>query len=148
MSLNACELEIDLFCHGLRLPDDVSLAGARGVSRTRAGLGSGLELAIPVVGSRLKPEVWVNAPVVERFATFSPYRLAGEPGRYEIVDDRNGARYTVRLPAEPVWYPRLTSRDVPMHRIGVLQGTYLAIYANPTCAFWSYSPPVDRKSVV
>jgi hypothetical protein len=40
--LNACELEIDLFCRGLRVPEDVALQGARGVRRTRAGLGSGL----------------------------------------------------------------------------------------------------------
>lgn len=142
--LNACELEIDLFCRGLRVPLDVSLAGARGVSRTRAGLGSGLELAIPG-GSLLKREIWTNAPVVEHFATHSPYRLTGRPGAYEVVDDRNAERYPVRLPPEPSWYPRLTSREIPMHRIGVLQGTYLAIYANPTCAFWSYSPPVNCK---
>ena len=45
--LNACELEIDLFCKGLRVPPEVPLTGARGVSRTRAGLGSGLELVLP-----------------------------------------------------------------------------------------------------
>jgi len=44
MSLNACELEIDLFCRGLRVPTGVSLAGVRGLARTRAGLGSGLEI--------------------------------------------------------------------------------------------------------
>ena len=144
MALNACELEIDLFCHGLRVPADVSLVGARGVSRTRAGLGSGLELAIPA-RSVLKREIWINAPVVERFVAHSPYRLTGEPGAYAVVDDRHGERYPVRLPPEPSWYPRLTSREIPMHRIGVLQGTYLAIYANPTCAFWNYSPPVNCK---
>ena len=47
MALNACELEIDLFCRGMRIPADVSLDGARGISRTRAGLGSGLEITIP-----------------------------------------------------------------------------------------------------
>ena len=30
MPLNACELEIDLFCRGLRVPPAVSLEGARG----------------------------------------------------------------------------------------------------------------------
>jgi hypothetical protein len=45
--LNACELEIDLFCRGMRVPADVSLEGARSVSRTRAGLGSGLEVVLP-----------------------------------------------------------------------------------------------------
>jgi hypothetical protein len=28
MGLNACELEIDLFCRGMRIPSDASLAGA------------------------------------------------------------------------------------------------------------------------
>jgi hypothetical protein len=74
MPLNACELEIDLFCRGMRVPEGVSLAGARPVSRTRAGLGSGLELVIPT-RSHVKPEIWVNAPVIERFAQASPYRL-------------------------------------------------------------------------
>ena len=67
-SLNACELEIDLFCRGMRVPDDVSLAGARNVTRTRAGLGSGLEVVLPTA-SHAKKEIWVNVPVVERFAT-------------------------------------------------------------------------------
>ena len=56
MHLNACELEIDLFCRGLKVPPDVSLDGARGISRTRAGLGSGLELVIPT-GSWLKGDI-------------------------------------------------------------------------------------------
>ncbi|MBI3494318.1 MAG: hypothetical protein HY047_21430 [Acidobacteria bacterium] len=145
MPLNACELEIDLFCRGMRLPDDVSLAGARSVSRTRAGLGSGLEIAVPS-RSMLKREIWVNVPVVERFARSSPYRLAGGPQEgYAIVDDRDTTRYPVRLPAAPAWYSRQTSRDVPMHRIGVLQGTYLAIYVNPVCAFWNADPRLNCK---
>ena len=76
MTLNACELEIDLFCRGMRVPDDVPLDGARGISRTRAGLGSGLEIAIPT-GSRKKREIYTNVPVTERFAGESPYRLTG-----------------------------------------------------------------------
>ena len=67
MPQNACELEIDLFDCGMRLPRDLSLTGARGVRRTRAGLGSGLEIAIPAA-SLPKDEIWVNVPVVESFA--------------------------------------------------------------------------------
>lgn len=78
MRLNACELEIDLFCRGMRIPADVSLEGARGISLTRAGLGSGLEIVIPT-DSWLKRDVWVNVPVVEAFSQSSPYVLAGEP---------------------------------------------------------------------
>lgn len=142
--LNACELEIDLFCRGLRVPDEVSLAGARGISRTRAGLGSGLELVIPT-SSWMKRNIWMNAPVTEHFVASSPYVLGGSPAGYFVRDERTGTEYPVRIPKEPSWYRRLTSRDVPMSRIGVLQGTYLGIYINPVCAFWNYRPSVNCK---
>src|ERR1700674_5748206 len=104
MRLSACELEIDLFCRGMRVPAGVSLEGARGVSRTRAGLGSGLEVIIPT-HSRIKNEIWANVPVVEAFAKRSPYRLTGASGPgYTIVDDRTDARYPVHLPPQPEWY--------------------------------------------
>ncbi len=140
---NACELEIDLLCKGMRVPDEVALDGARGVSRTRAGLGSGLEIVLPT-GSWLKDEVWVNVPVVEPFVASSPYRLAGSPGRgYVVIDERTATRFPIRLPSEPSWYGRTTTSGVPMSRVGVLQGTYLGIYVNMTCAFWNYNPALN-----
>jgi hypothetical protein len=143
--LNACELEIDLFCKGMRVPDDVPLEGARGVARTRAGLGSGLEIALPT-GSRLKREIWVNVPVVEAFAARSPYVLGGDTsGGYFVADERLADRYPIRIPLAPRWYSQLTSGEIPMNRIGVLQGTYLGIYVNPVCAFWNYSPPLNCR---
>jgi hypothetical protein len=145
MALNACELEIDLFCQGMRVPDEVSLGDARGVSRTRAGLGSGLEVVLPT-GSTVKHEIWVNVPVAESFAHRSPYVLTGSPhDGYAIVDTRSNAMYPVRLPAEPGWYARTTRRGTQMSRIGVLQGTYLGIYVNPVCAFWNYDPALNCR---
>jgi len=145
MPRNACELEIDLFCRGMVVPGDVSLDGARAVSRTRAGLGSGLEIAIPT-GSSLKDEVWVNVPVQEAFAHRSPFRLAGgrEQG-YQILDSRTGEAHAIRVPDAPAWYHRETSRGIPMPRIGVMQGTYLGIYVNPVCSFWNTSPSLKCK---
>ena len=100
MPLNACELEIDLFCRGLRLPPGALLPGARGVTRTRAGLGSGLEIAIPA--PLAKREIWVNVPIVEPFVRATPYRLTGDPeAGYAIVDERDDSIYPIRLPAEP-----------------------------------------------
>lgn len=136
--LNACELEIDLFCRGVRVPEDVPLEGARGVRRTRAGLGSGLELVIPT-GSWMKREIWMNAPVLEPFVLASPYVLQGGPEKYEVHDERGRFRYPVRLPHQPVWYGWETSHGTPMSRVGVLQGTYLGIYINPVCEFWKTS---------
>lgn len=141
--LNSCELEIDLFCRGMRIPAGVSLDGARGVSRTRAGLGSGLEVILPS-GSAFQKHIWVNVPVEERFAAGSPYRLTGSPlSGYAIVDERTSHEYAARLPVEPKWYSRRTAGGVPMDRIGQLQGTYLGIYINPVCAFWNYSPALN-----
>jgi biotin synthase-related radical SAM superfamily protein len=145
MPLNACEFEIDLLCRGLRVPESVDLGHARGIQRTRAGLGSGLELTIPAP-IWLKPAIWVNAPVVERFVQTSPYVLAGSPSDgYTVIDERDGTPYEIGIPTEPVWYARVTSRNVPMNRIAVMQGTYLAIYVNPVCAFWNYKPSLNCK---
>ena len=143
--LNACELEIDLFCRGLRVPAEVSLVGARGISRTRAGLGSGLEIVIPA-HSWLKRDVWMNAPVAEAFAQSSPYvlELSRETG-YSVYDEARAHRYQVDLPPEPAWYRRETSHEVPMSRIGVMQGTYLGIYLNSICAFWDCRPALNCK---
>ncbi len=141
-SLNPCELEIDLFCKGMRVDSSCALEkDARPVQRTRAGLGSGLELIIP---GGLK-DVWVNVPVEEAFARRSCYRLIREGGAYWVVDERQGFRYTVRFSPEPEWYDRVTSRGTPMHRIGVLQGTYLGIYISNACGFWYHSPAMNCR---
>jgi hypothetical protein len=145
MPLNACELEIDLFCRGVRVPDDVPLDGARGISRTRAGLGSGLEVVIPG-GSWLKDRIWSNLPVEESFARESPYVLEGSPREgYRVRDERDQTRYAIEIPPEPEWYSRSTGRGIPMNRIGVLQGTYLGIYVNMVCTFWNYSPSLNCR---
>ncbi|HLN80626.1 MAG TPA: hypothetical protein VK392_05490, partial [Thermoanaerobaculia bacterium] len=58
------ELEIELFCRGIRIDPTCELGtDGRRITRTRAGLGSGLELLIP--GRRR--DHWANVPVVERF---------------------------------------------------------------------------------
>jgi hypothetical protein len=143
--LNPCELEIDLFCRGIRIPPSVSLEGARGITRTRAGLGDGLEVVLPT-GSWLKKQIWVNIPVEEAFAKQSPYMLEGCPeSGYRIRDDRSGASYPIEIPRQPAWYSRETSRGIPMSRIGVLQGTYLGIYVNMVCTFWNYNPPLNCR---
>lgn len=139
-SLNPCELEIDLFCRGLRIDPSCTLENdARLMSRTRAGLGSGLEITIP---GPLK-EIWVNVPIEEDFVTASPYTLFKHNGEYVLRDSRQDATYAIRIPPEPAWYSQQTSRGTPMCRIGVLQGSYLGIYISNSCLFW-YTKPVGN----
>ncbi|HKD12058.1 MAG TPA: radical SAM protein [Thermoanaerobaculia bacterium] len=131
------ELEIELFCRGVRIDPscDVESDGRR-LARTRAGLGSGLELVLP---SRRK-RIWVNVPVVEPFAARSPLRLTRRPEGYGVADERDGRLYPVEVPEEPAWYGRQTSSGVEMHRVGVLQGNYLGIYVSTSCLLWASRP--------
>jgi len=136
---NPCELEIELFCRGLRLDPSCTLErDARGFHRIRAGLGSGLELIIP---GDLK-DVWCNVPVSEPFVAASPFLLRKEDDHYVIVDRRGEEAYAVSLPAEPAWYRRATTAGTTMASVGVLQGTYLGVYISETCRFWD--PGNDR----
>ena len=76
---NPALLKLDLYCKGMRIDDSCMVAddGGRPLLRTRAGLGSGLELILP-------GGLWTNVPVVERFARSSPYVLYREEGGYLI----------------------------------------------------------------
>ncbi len=135
--LSPVELEIELFCRGMRIDASCTVdEDGRRISRTRAGLGSGLELVLP--GPR-RP-IWVNVPVVEAFALHSPLRLVRERRGYRVVDDRSGDAYAVTLPDEPLWYSRATSSGIPMNRIGVLQGNYLGVYVSNACMYWASTP--------
>ncbi|MEO8433182.1 MAG: radical SAM protein, partial [Acidobacteriota bacterium] len=128
------ELEIELFCRGVRIGPCCELAeDARRVARTRAGLGSGLELVLP--GPR--KEHWVNVPVVEPFARSSPLVLHRVSDGYHVHDERDARLYPVRIPPEPRWYGRTTASGVEMSRIGVLQGNYLGIYVSNACLYWA-----------
>jgi len=134
--LKPVELEIELFCRGMRI-DSSCHAGevGRRITRTRAGLGSGLEIVIPAAPK----DIWVNVPVAETFATHSVFALREVDGRHTVLDARNGTEYDVVIPPEPEWYSQLTSGGVPMSRIGVLQGNYLGIYVSARCLYWSSS---------
>ena len=135
LRLNPCELAIDLFCRGLEVDPSCDLArDARGIARTRAGLGSGLDMRIEGAPPYRRP-VWLNAPLTEPFVARTPWLLRRTQG-YEVVDRRDAASYRIHLPDEPVWYQHKTSRGKPMSEVGILQGTYLGVYVGPICRFW------------
>lgn len=136
---NPALLKLDLYCHGLRLDDTcfIEKDGGRKILRTRAGLGSGLELILP-------GGLWTNVPVAETFAQNSPYVL------HKNVDDRAGVSYQLHRDGEPVarvelsprpeWYDHQTTSGKTMTRIGTLQGTYLGIYPAKVCEYWTAKP--------
>ena len=140
--LKPVELEIELFCRGMRIDRSCEQGSeARRIARTRAGLGSGLEIVIP---ARPK-DIWINVPVVERFAQHSAFELHRDGERHFVLDGRSGIEYRVTIPREPAWYARRTTSGVKMSRIGVLQGNYLGIYVSNRCLYWTWSPSVACK---
>ena len=131
---NSALLKLDLYCKGIRLDDSclVEEDGGRKILRTRAGLGSGLEIILP-------GGLWTNVPVTEPFAAASPYTLHRERGSYRVR--WNGFDVTgVTLSPRPGWYDRETATGKPMTRIGTLQGTYLGIYQAKVCEYWTAKP--------
>ncbi len=141
-NLHPAQLEIELFCKGLKIDGSCELEkDGRAFSRTRAGLGDGLEIILP---SKEK-DIWLNAPVFEEFAKNSPYLILKENGEYKILDELNNIKYPVKLPKTPNWYFKKTKRGITMSQIGVLQGTYLGIYLGKTCKFWTLDNPVNCK---
>jgi uncharacterized radical SAM superfamily protein len=132
-------LKLDLYCQGLRLDESCYIEedGGRKILRTRAGLGSGLELVLP-------GGLWTNVPVTEPFAQESPYTLHRADGRY-LLRWRGEPVAEVTLSPRPGWYEAHTSSGKPMTRIGTLQGTYLGIYQAKVCEYWTEPVKVNCK---
>jgi len=131
---NPALVKLDLYCKGLRLDDSCYIEedGGRKILRTRAGLGSGLELILP-------GGLWTNAPVAEPFAKDSPYTLHRENGHYMLRHQGEDVT-TVSLSPRPHWYEDNTSTGKPMTRVGTLQGTYLGVYPAKVCEYWTAKP--------
>jgi Radical SAM superfamily len=132
-------LKLDLYCRGMRLHDSCTIEekGGRKILRTRAGLGSGLEVILP-------GELWTNVPVVEAFVHDSPYSLQWRDGSFWIDHATIGPVTTVRLSPQPAWYNRTTSTGKRMTMVGTLQGTYLGVYPSKVCDYWIKQPDKEQ----
>ncbi len=133
---NEAELEVELFCRGVRLDPSTDLT-SRISARTRAGLGSGLDIILP--GKR--KHRYINVPIKEEFVKNSPFRIMKSFGHYILTDDRDPhIQYLIYVPELPDWYQQRTSSGKLMSRIGVIQGTYLGVYIGDVCSFWKTTP--------
>ncbi len=124
-------LKLELYCRGAHIDDSLQVKdeGGRPILRTRAGLGSGLELILP-------DNLWTNVPAVEPFVRHSPYVVRRRDDGSIWVDRGNEPIAPVRLAPRPTWYDRKTSSGKPLTAIGTLQGTYLGVYPAKVCEYW------------
>lgn len=127
---NPSLLKLALYCEGMRMTSqaETAILSGREIIRTRAGLGSGLELLLP-------QDIWTNVPVTEAFTAESPFELHFEDDVF-TVRHPNGDCVPVKLAPRPTWYGKKTSSGKPMRQVGSLQGTYLGIYPTGVCEFW------------
>lgn len=135
---NPALLKLDLYCKGVRLDDSCFIEedGGRKILRTRAGLGSGLEMILP-------GELWTNVPVTEAFVAESPYLLRKVQGNYHL-EHRGEALAPIRLSPRPNWYEQKTTSGKLMTRVGTLQGTYLGVYPAKVCEYWLAKPDKEN----
>jgi len=128
---NPALLKLALYCEGMRISEETlqAMSSGREIMRTRAGLGSGLELVLPT-------GLWTNVPVTERFCQDSPFELVHRSGEFRVRHD-NGQEVGVSLAPRPNWYGEKCSTGKPMRHVGTLQGTYLGIFPTKTCEFWT-----------
>ena len=118
---NPALLKLDLYCKGMRIDDSclVEQDGGRKILRTRAGLGSGLEVVLP-------GGLWTNVPVTETFAAAArPTCSTARNGAYVAASAATRRSPTLELSPRPAWYDRKTTTGKTMTRVGTLQGTYL-----------------------
>ncbi len=126
-------LKLDLFCRGARLDSSIDPENdSRGIRRTRAGLGSGIDVILP-------RGLWVNIPLQEKFCSDSPYLLAKQGSAFLLTRDGQTI-CQLKLPRKPAFYNRQTSNGIEMTRVGVMQGSYLGIFPTRLCDHWSCAP--------
>jgi hypothetical protein len=132
---NPALLKLDLYCRGAHIDDSLRVTdeGGRPILRTRAGLGSGLEVVLP-------GGLWTNVPVTEAFTKASDYVFRRREDGSVWVDEGREPIAQVELAPRPEWYDAITSTGKCMSAVGTLQGTYLGVYPSRVCEYWLDKP--------
>jgi biotin synthase-related radical SAM superfamily protein len=120
-------LKLDLMLKGVRI-GAAALAASEALGDLVSDFGSmgDLDIVLPE-GTR------VSVPFAKDFAHRSPYLLTKEDGRFQI---RHGdERVQVEWDPPSEFYRASTSSGVPLSRIGVIHGQYLALAPNRACSF-------------
>ncbi|MCX7957707.1 MAG: radical SAM protein [Deltaproteobacteria bacterium] len=128
---NPVFLKLDIFSRGLRIDESLKESEPVRIFRTRAGLGSGIELIFD-------NDIRVNAPVMEKFARNSPYKLTDIDGNLKIINENTGksSAFRIKIFNPPGFYSKKTSSGKTMSRIAVMQGSVLSVYLGEICGFW------------
>jgi hypothetical protein len=123
---------------------DLAIRGARLGPGVRehpdiAPLVSGTDYVARNLELVLAEDVWVSAPIGDRFTAASPYELRAS-GEGFVVDG-NGHSGEVRIVPPPRFYRETTRSGRPMAQVGSVYGGYIAINPAAGCGFVPYALP-------
>lgn len=123
--LNPGFLKVELTSKGTRLDDSVR-AHAQAPRWQDDESPRGVELVLP-------DGVWIHAPVGGSTSADSPYLLTGDGDHCTL--QKNGTSVEVRLVPEPRFYQRNTASGLPMHRVGQVYGSFIAVNPGFACGY-------------
>ncbi len=121
-------LKAKIFCHGLRVPDDIwaEITDENHYKHKRAGVSNGRFFRLRDGAA----STVVNAPVLEPFVAESPLALARSGASFAIYEGDTRLADAEAIPW-PRWYGRSTSNGTPMSLVvsaHALTSLYTAIY--------------------
>lgn len=135
ISTELIAVKAKIFCHGLRIADDLwrELTDEHHYKHKRAGLSQGRFFQLQHGGATSA----VNAPVLEPFVARSPLYLEREDGRYRVYEGDTPLAWAHPF-AWPRWYQRTTRSGKPMSMVVSAHcdtSLYTALYQGG-CDYW------------
>jgi hypothetical protein len=130
-SCNPGYLKLELTAHGLRL-DETARAQAALLHAADDAAPGAIELALP-------DGVSVNAPVAPSVAGDSPYLLSARGDHFTL--QKNGSSVDVHLVPEPHFYRDRVSSGLPMHQVGRVYGSFIAVNPSFACGYSLHGAP-------
>lgn len=127
--LNPGYLKLELMLKGLRVDETLFKKGLIKRNLPQEGVLGNLDLILP-------EDTWVNVSYQGEQVKVSPYLLSERNGNFYITNGKKEVR--VILVPQPGFYEKRTSTGVPLYRIGVIHGGYLAITPLKRCEFFKF----------
>lgn len=121
-------LKIDLMLKGIRVDRNVLKKANMDKCRNLSDITCGLEIILP-------RNTWVTVPYIEDFAKASPYELTEKNGRFFVIHGNGHVR--VSVVSTPEFYTMTTTTGIPLSRIGLVHGGYVAITPATQCDFFN-----------
>ena len=127
--LNPGYLKLELMLRGLRVDEALFRKGLIKKTLPQEGILGNIDLLLP-------ENTWVNVSHQGERARSSPYLLFERDGNLYVTNGRREVMVT--LVPQPRFYEKKTSTGVPLYRIGLLHGGYLAITPLKRCEFFKF----------